>query len=153
MPLYSDDATRMRIARRCMWIFTMFTAMCVYGIGSENRRIEHDTDIALHPANTTGAVFYVHAGKGGEWFNYRYSVDGAYYEGKASGYLARGALPGMGESIKVTYSTAHPQWSVAGDIEEQPGSRARIFLLAALACAAVTFLAYRYAKPARSIDD
>lgn len=144
MQFYQNDAERVQAAKRCVWLLILFTLMAFYGMWSDNRRTAQDTEIALHAATTTGDVFETRSGRGGKWLYYTYQVDGAHYEGKASGFGPFSLRPPVGAALTVTYSTANPSLSVAGDIAQQPGSRAMWYLLLALLCGSgAAFFAYR----------
>jgi hypothetical protein len=118
-------------ARHVRWLFLFFLLWGTFGVWRASQKIEQNADVLRYTATTQAKITYVQlTGKGGPVLRYVYDVMGTEYSGVADPSVIPNyrQAPRAGDSIEVSFSTKHPNWSIAGDLKRQPDYGLAIFL-------------------------
>jgi hypothetical protein len=110
-------------ARHARWLFLFFLLWGAFGVWVALRKIQQNADVLRYTATTQGEITLVKlTGKGAPAMRYAYDVMGTQYSGVTDPSVRRNYRqdPRVGDPIEVSFSTKHPNWSIAGDPKRQP---------------------------------
>lgn len=109
-------------ARNAGWFFLFLLLWGIFGVWRASQKMQQSDEVLKYASTTQGEVTYVQlTGKGSPSLRYVYEVMGRKYSGIANPSVRSNYRqdPHVGDSIEVSFSTKHPNWSIAGNPKRQ----------------------------------
>lgn len=123
MQLLAKGVKPIDVARSCRWFFLFLSLWGPFSVWRALQKVEQNAEVLRYLSTTQGEITYVKlTGKGAPTLDYVYEVMGKTYNGVTEPDVRPNYWqdPRVGDSIDVSFSTKHPNRSMAGDRKRQP---------------------------------
>ncbi|WP_192158105.1 hypothetical protein [Rhodanobacter sp. 7MK24] len=117
------------VARRGRWCSLGFLFLSLFFVWRTSQKIDQNAYVLKYHSITQGVITYeLLSGRGAPSMGYAYKVMGEKYSGVTDPDVVPGCRQKscVGNAIEVSYSTEHPGWSFAGELNRQPNFYASV---------------------------